>query len=86
MEGKTEIRMTSAASFVEGGIQESCDDACSICLEEFCASDPSTVISTFVSRNCRFSNILKSKSSLFEKKNCLLFFFLLLFSGHYLQA
>ncbi|KAH1195477.1 E3 ubiquitin-protein ligase RHF2A [Glycine max] len=43
MEGKTEIRMTSAASFVEGGIQESCDDACSICLEEFCASDPSTV-------------------------------------------
>ncbi|KAG5086803.1 hypothetical protein JHK82_054200 [Glycine max] len=43
MEGKTEIRMTSAAAFVEGGIQESCDDACSICLEEFCASDPSTV-------------------------------------------
>lgn len=35
--------MTSAAAFVEGGIQESCDDACSICLEEFCNSDPSTV-------------------------------------------
>ncbi|XP_048225547.1 E3 ubiquitin-protein ligase RHF2A isoform X2 [Ricinus communis] len=35
--------MASAAAFVEGGIQESCDDACSICLEEFCESDPSTV-------------------------------------------
>lgn len=42
--------MTSAAAFVEGGIQESCDDACSICLEEFCQSDPSTVIFTFVSQ------------------------------------
>lgn len=35
--------MTSAAAFVEGGIQEANDDACSICLEEFCDSDPSTV-------------------------------------------
>lgn len=35
--------MTSAAAFVEGGIQEACDDACCICLEEFCDSDPSTV-------------------------------------------
>ncbi|XP_057438950.1 E3 ubiquitin-protein ligase RHF2A-like isoform X2 [Lotus japonicus] len=43
MESKTEGHMTSAAAFVEGGIQESCDDACSICLEEFCESDPSTV-------------------------------------------
>ncbi|KAE9585336.1 hypothetical protein Lal_00018204 [Lupinus albus] len=43
MEGKTETHMTSAAAFVEGGIQESCDDACSICLEDFCESDPSTV-------------------------------------------
>lgn len=43
MEGKTESHMTSAAAFVEGGIQDSCDDACSICLEEFCESDPSTV-------------------------------------------
>ncbi|GLT38511.1 hypothetical protein SLA2020_127560 [Shorea laevis] len=35
--------MTSAAAFVEGGIQDACDDACSICLEEFSESDPSTV-------------------------------------------
>lgn len=40
---KTETHMASAAAFVEGGIQESCDDACSICLEEFCESDPSTL-------------------------------------------
>ncbi|KAL2945538.1 E3 ubiquitin-protein ligase RHF2A [Bienertia sinuspersici] len=38
-----EAKLTSAAAFVEGGIQEACDDACSICLEEFCDSDPSTV-------------------------------------------
>ncbi|KAL8140910.1 hypothetical protein V2J09_006931 [Rumex salicifolius] len=38
-----EAKLTSAAAFVEGGIQEACDDACSICLEEFCESDPSTV-------------------------------------------
>ncbi|KAI3450787.1 hypothetical protein Pfo_007452 [Paulownia fortunei] len=37
--------LTSAAAFVEGGIQEACDDACSICLEAFCDSDPSTVTS-----------------------------------------
>lgn len=42
METKAENHMTSAAAFVEGGIQESCDDACSICLEEFCDNDPST--------------------------------------------
>lgn len=35
--------LTSAAAFVEGGIQDACDDACSICLEAFCESDPSTV-------------------------------------------
>ncbi|XP_057474355.1 E3 ubiquitin-protein ligase RHF2A-like [Actinidia eriantha] len=40
---KSENHMTSAAAFVEGGIQEACDDACSICLEAFCESDPSTV-------------------------------------------
>ena len=40
---KTESHMTSAAAFVEGGIQDACDDACSICLEAFCESDPSTV-------------------------------------------
>ncbi|KAL2327324.1 hypothetical protein Fmac_020751 [Flemingia macrophylla] len=47
MEGKTESHMTSAAAFVEGGIQEACDDTCSICLEDFCKSDPATVT------NCR---------------------------------
>ncbi|XP_043701416.1 E3 ubiquitin-protein ligase RHF2A-like isoform X2 [Telopea speciosissima] len=39
----TENHLTSAAAFVEGGIQEACDDACSICLEAFCDSDPSTL-------------------------------------------
>uniref|UniRef100_A0A5B6Z2T3 RING-type E3 ubiquitin transferase n=1 Tax=Davidia involucrata TaxID=16924 RepID=A0A5B6Z2T3_DAVIN len=43
-EGTTsENHLTSAAAFVEGGIQDACDDACSICLEAFCESDPSTV-------------------------------------------
>ncbi|RVW30905.1 E3 ubiquitin-protein ligase RHF2A [Vitis vinifera] len=42
---KSECHLTSAAAFVEGGIQEACDDACSICLEAFCDSDPSTVTS-----------------------------------------
>ncbi|XP_010248036.1 PREDICTED: E3 ubiquitin-protein ligase RHF2A-like isoform X2 [Nelumbo nucifera] len=37
--------LTSAAAFVEGGIQDACDDACSICLEAFCDSNPSTVTS-----------------------------------------
>ncbi|CAA7394720.1 unnamed protein product [Spirodela intermedia] len=36
-------KLSSAAAFVEGGIQDACDDACSICLENFCESDPSTV-------------------------------------------
>ncbi|WMV35688.1 hypothetical protein MTR67_029073 [Solanum verrucosum] len=40
---KSEDILTSAAAFVEGGIQDACDDACSICLEAFCDSDPSTV-------------------------------------------
>lgn len=39
-----ETHLTSAAAFVEGGIQPACDDACSICLEDFSESDPSTVI------------------------------------------
>ncbi|KAG6466507.1 hypothetical protein ZIOFF_075690 [Zingiber officinale] len=39
---KMEKDLSSAAAFVEGGIQDACDDACSICLEEFCQSDPST--------------------------------------------
>ncbi|KAG9445238.1 hypothetical protein H6P81_016578 [Aristolochia fimbriata] len=38
-----ESHLTSAAAFVEGGIQDACDDACSICLEAFVDSDPSTV-------------------------------------------
>ncbi|KAI3512023.1 hypothetical protein L1887_19186 [Cichorium endivia] len=42
-EGKNESHLTSAAAFVEGGIQEACDDSCSICLEAFCDSDPGTV-------------------------------------------
>ncbi|XVE96238.1 hypothetical protein REPUB_Repub02eG0204500 [Reevesia pubescens] len=40
---KPDSHTTSAAAFVEGGIQDACDDACSICLEEFSESDPSTV-------------------------------------------
>ncbi|KAF3966197.1 hypothetical protein CMV_009677 [Castanea mollissima] len=42
-ETKPESHLTSAAAFVEGGIQQACDDACSICLEDFSESDPSTV-------------------------------------------
>lgn len=42
---KTEDHMQSAVAFVEGGIQEACDDSCSICLEAFCESDPSTLTS-----------------------------------------
>ncbi|KAI3412459.1 uncharacterized protein J3R85_017273 [Psidium guajava] len=41
--GKSEAHSISAAAFVEGGIQDACEDACSICLEAFCDSDPSTV-------------------------------------------
>ncbi|KAF8047885.1 hypothetical protein N665_2785s0007 [Sinapis alba] len=40
-----EGHLTSAAAFVQGGIQDACDDACSICLEAFCESDPSTLTS-----------------------------------------
>ncbi|XVE79140.1 hypothetical protein DITRI_Ditri14bG0034100 [Diplodiscus trichospermus] len=42
-ETKSQAHLSSAAAFVEGGIQDACDDACSICLEAFCESDPSTV-------------------------------------------
>jgi E3 ubiquitin-protein ligase RHF len=41
--------LISSAAFVEGGIQEACGDACNICLEVFCESDPSAVSSHFVS-------------------------------------
>lgn len=44
-EARSESHLTSAEAFVEGGIQEACDDTCSICLEAFCESDPSTVTS-----------------------------------------
>ncbi|XP_022766913.1 E3 ubiquitin-protein ligase RHF2A-like isoform X2 [Durio zibethinus] len=40
---KPDSHIASAAAFVEGGIQDACDDACSICLEEFSENDPSTV-------------------------------------------
>ncbi|KAK8941995.1 E3 ubiquitin-protein ligase RHF2A [Platanthera guangdongensis] len=40
---KMEGRLSSAAAFVEGGAQDPCDDACSICLESFCDSNPSTL-------------------------------------------
>lgn len=45
MEGiaQTECHLSSAAAFVEGGTQDACDDACSICLEAFSEIDPSTV-------------------------------------------
>ncbi|KAG6557979.1 hypothetical protein Mapa_000158 [Marchantia paleacea] len=39
----TDARLTSAAAFVEGGVQDACDDACSICLENFCENDPATI-------------------------------------------
>ncbi|XP_050383455.1 E3 ubiquitin-protein ligase RHF2A-like isoform X2 [Argentina anserina] len=40
---KDESQLISAAAFVEGGIQDSCSEACSICLEDFCESDPSVL-------------------------------------------
>ncbi|XP_071709682.1 E3 ubiquitin-protein ligase RHF2A-like [Rutidosis leptorrhynchoides] len=40
---KSEDHLISAAAFVEGGVQDACDDACSICLEAFSESDPPTV-------------------------------------------
>ncbi|KAJ6834794.1 E3 ubiquitin-protein ligase RHF2A-like [Iris pallida] len=40
---KMESHLSSAAAFVAGGIQDSCDDSCSICLEAFTEQDPSTV-------------------------------------------
>ncbi|CAN6196923.1 unnamed protein product [Urochloa humidicola] len=47
-EAKSAARMeelSSAAAFVEGGVQDACDDTCSICLEAFSDSDPSAVTS-----------------------------------------
>ncbi|KAL6636788.1 hypothetical protein ACP70R_024360 [Stipagrostis hirtigluma subsp. patula] len=42
---KMENKLSSAAAFVEGGVQDACDDACSICLDAFCDSNPSTMTS-----------------------------------------
>nr|XP_043630681.1 E3 ubiquitin-protein ligase RHF2A-like [Erigeron canadensis]XP_043630688.1 E3 ubiquitin-protein ligase RHF2A-like [Erigeron canadensis] len=44
-EGKSKSHLISPAAFVEGGIQEACEDSCSICLEGFCDNDPGTVTS-----------------------------------------
>jgi hypothetical protein len=46
---------SSVAAFVEGDVQDDCDDACSICLEAFSDSDPSAVLapcSLSLSRSC----------------------------------
>ena len=38
----TKMKMlSSAATFVEGGVQDTFDDTCIICLENFCDSEPS---------------------------------------------
>ncbi|KAJ0714664.1 putative transcription factor C2H2 family [Helianthus annuus] len=42
-DGKNENHLISPAAFVEGGLQEACEDSCSICLEDFCDNDPKTV-------------------------------------------
>uniref|UniRef100_A0A0D6QWZ1 RING-type E3 ubiquitin transferase n=1 Tax=Araucaria cunninghamii TaxID=56994 RepID=A0A0D6QWZ1_ARACU len=41
----TDTHLSSAAAFVEGGVQDPCEDACSICLEPFTDNDPATVTS-----------------------------------------
>lgn len=41
-ESAEERQLVSPAAFVDGGIQDPCDDACSICLEDF-SDDPSSV-------------------------------------------
>ncbi|KAM5580628.1 hypothetical protein ABKV19_010068 [Rosa sericea] len=46
---KDESQLISAAAFVEGGIQDACAEACSICLEDFCESDPSVELRAAVS-------------------------------------
>lgn len=71
--------MTSAAAFVEGGVQDACDDACSICLESFCDEDPATVTpELFLSFCCcccsRFSLSLICSSAEILEFCCLLDF------------
>ncbi|CAN8244275.1 unnamed protein product [Cochlearia groenlandica] len=45
MKKSEEESLISAAAFVKGGIQDACDDSCSICLESFSDTDPSTLTS-----------------------------------------
>eukprot|EP00252_Welwitschia_mirabilis_P020827 TRINITY_DN5191_c0_g1_i1.p1 TRINITY_DN5191_c0_g1~~TRINITY_DN5191_c0_g1_i1.p1 ORF type:complete len:417 (-),score=89.86 TRINITY_DN5191_c0_g1_i1:391-1641(-) len=40
-----ESHVSSAAAFVESGVQAACEDCCSICLEPFSDDDPATVTS-----------------------------------------
>ena len=61
MEGKTESHATSAVAFVEGGIQDACQDACSICLEDFCESEPASVMFSFCTPLFAFTNIIVSE-------------------------
>jgi E3 ubiquitin-protein ligase RHF len=39
---KIESKLSSSAAFVEGGVQDACDDSCNIGLSAFCDSNPST--------------------------------------------
>uniref|UniRef100_A0A7N0RIW3 RING-type E3 ubiquitin transferase n=1 Tax=Kalanchoe fedtschenkoi TaxID=63787 RepID=A0A7N0RIW3_KALFE len=39
----SESHLISAVAYVEAGVQDACDDACSICLEAFNQSEPSTM-------------------------------------------
>ncbi|KAL7096439.1 hypothetical protein ACP275_10G079200 [Erythranthe tilingii] len=41
--GMDEVKKAGDDMAFHGGIQDPCEDACSICLEAFCANDPSTV-------------------------------------------
>lgn len=75
---KMESHLQSAAVFVEGGIQDACDDSCSICLEAFCESDPSTVCDSIL------TYVFVALMALIWV--FWLFLFVDLFSGDWLQA
>ena len=45
--------MAFEAEFGKGGVQDPCEDACSICLENFCQDDPATVSQDY-SQFCYF--------------------------------
>lgn len=81
MGGKTETHLTSAAAFVEGGIQEACDDSCSICLENFSKSDPATVMCSFCDFFYYFHKWIISKD-VFIWKAFVFLFSLSFFPGH----